>query len=83
MTQLQNSVRLGLITVNSHSCSQNSTLIGVYKNGKAPKDLKKSIVAPPSSVERDIEKFKFYSVFVHTLGTLIINFKDQILKLIN
>lgn len=52
-------------------------------NNSNVKNLKKSIVAPPSSVERDIEKFKFYSVFVHTLETLIINFKDQILKLIN
>ncbi len=47
------------------------------------KDLKKITVATPSSVERDIEKFKFYSVVVHTLGTLIINFKDQILKWIS
>lgn len=47
------------------------------------KDLKKITVATPSSVEKDIEKFKFYSVVVHTLGTLIINFKDQILKLIS
>lgn len=35
----------------------------------------------PNSIERDIEKFKLYSVVVHTIGTLIINFKDQIMKL--
>ncbi len=40
MTQLQNSVRLGIITVNSHSCSQDSTLIGVYRNGEAQKEPK-------------------------------------------
>jgi len=40
MTQLHNSVRLGLITVNSHSCSQDSTLIGVYTNGEAQEESK-------------------------------------------
>lgn len=44
------------------------------------KNLKKSTVATPSSVERDIEKYKFYSVVVHTLGTLIVSFKDQIVQ---
>lgn len=44
------------------------------------KNLKKPTIITPNSIERDIEKFKFYSVVVQTLGTLIINFKDQILK---
>lgn len=44
------------------------------------KNVKKSTVHSPKTVKRDIEKFKFYSVVVQTLGTLIINFKDQILK---
>ncbi len=44
------------------------------------KNVKKSTVPSPKTIERDIEKFKFYSVVVQTLGTLIISFKDQILK---
>lgn len=44
------------------------------------KKVKKTKVTQPSSTERDIEKFKLYAVIVQTLGTLLINFKDQILK---
>lgn len=47
------------------------------------KNLKRTTVVTPSSVERDIEKFKFYSIVVQTVGTLIINFKDHILKWIS
>lgn len=49
------------------------------KNSNA-QNLKTTATNKPKSVERDIERLKFYSVVVHTLGTLIINFKDQILK---
>lgn len=44
------------------------------------KKLKNTKVTKPSSIERDIEKFKLYSVIVQTLGSLLINFKEQILK---
>lgn len=50
------------------------------KNSNA-NNLKNTATKKPNSVERDIEKFKFYSVVVQTLGVLIVNFKDQILKL--
>lgn len=58
------------------------------KNKRKPKssnvkNLKKNTVATTKSVERDIEKFKFYSVVVQTVGMLIISFKAQILKWIN
>ncbi len=45
------------------------------------KKTRQSTVPTPKTIERDIEKFKFYSVVVQTLGALIISFKDQILKL--
>ncbi|MGE8646226.1 hypothetical protein [Acinetobacter vivianii] len=40
MTQLQNSVRLGIITVISHSCSQEFTLLGVITNGASKEKAK-------------------------------------------
>ncbi len=49
------------------------------KNSNA-QNLKTTATKNPKSVERDIEKFKFYSVIVHTLGSIVISFKDQILK---
>lgn len=45
------------------------------------KNLRKTTTKSPSSIERDIERFKFYSVVVQTIGTLVIAFKDQILKI--
>lgn len=54
------------------------------KNKRKPKNsnVKKS-EANIKSTELKIEKFKFYSVVVQTIVTLIIGFKDQILKWFN
>ena len=51
------------------------------KNKRKPKNsnVKKSEVNTKST-ELKIEKFKFYSVVVQVIVTLIISFKDQILK---
>lgn len=99
MTQLQNSVRLGPITVNSHSYSQDSTLTGVYKmarrtNNSNAKRFKEKKITKPSSIDLEIEKIRsvttiiqglinFFSVLIVVSVKLFIAYKDFILQLFN
>lgn len=97
MTQLHNSVRLGLIIVSSHSYSQDSTLIGVYKmarrkNNSNAKKLRNQKTAKPSPIDLEIEKIRsrttiiqglinFFSVLTMEIVRLFIAYQDFILQL--